>query len=131
VVPTTAASVGPSEAVVDRATAPFATLVRPEPTVRVHGPLDAPPPARPAIDADAAPQVADDTTPGPTLPVEPSVRVSAAHLVDPVGLRVVPFRPDPRWPLRRAAPRILDPFRGFPMRSAHLADLIDGSVPRR
>jgi hypothetical protein len=59
------------------------------------------------------------------LPVEPSVRVAAAHLVDPIGIRVVPFRPVTRWPLRRAAPRIYDPFRGFPHRSAHLADLMD------
>ena len=77
--------------------------------------------------ADELSVVAAPFAPSPKAPpIEPSVRVAAAHLVDPVGLRVVPFRPVTRWPLRRAAARIYDPFRGFPRRSAHLADLMAG-----
>lgn len=86
----------------------------------------APAPLAPAA-ADAAPAALAPTAPAP---VEPAVRVAAAHLVDPVGLRVVPYRPVSRWPLRRAAPRVLDPFRGFPQRSQVLADLMYGPTRR-
>lgn len=113
---------------------PFRTLAHQEAEPRAYGT-----PMRPPIDRAAAPVVAtveatlEAPEPAllPALPVEPSVRVSAAHLVDPVGLRVVPFRPSTRWPLRRATPRIYDPFRGFPLRSVHLADLMDGRADPR
>jgi hypothetical protein len=95
--------------------------VRPEAPV-LERPAQAVPPVAPVL--DLAPEAAAPAPVAPQ-PIEPSVRVSAAHLVDPVGLRVVPFRPTTRWPLRRAAPRIYDPFRGFPLRSVHLADLMD------
>ena len=92
--------------------------------------FEAPPVARPSAAVETSPEPAS-LAPLLPLPVEPSVPVSAAHLVDPVGLRVVPFRPSTRWPLRRAAPRIYDPFRGFPLRSVHLADLMDRGAAKR
>ncbi len=113
-----------------RATEAFRTLARPEAAPRTHRPLVAPPIAHPPVAVEPTPD-ATEPAPPPARPVEPTVRVSAAHLVDPVGLRVVPFRPSTRWPLRRAAPRIYDPFRGFPLRSVHLADLMDGATDRR
>ncbi|MFN2323204.1 MAG: hypothetical protein ABR510_09650 [Trueperaceae bacterium] len=125
---TTATTAAPARAA--RASAAFRTLARPQAPSRTHGALVAPPIARPSIAVPPTPD-ASDLAPRPATPVEPSVRVSEAHLVDPVGLRVVPFRPSTRWPLRRAAPRIYDPFRGFPLRSVHLADLMDGSTERR
>ena len=113
-----------------RTSDPFRTLARPETTPCAYDPLEAAPSARPAVAGEPTLDVIAPA-PLPAMPVEPSVRVSSAHLVDPVGLRVVPFRPSTRWPLRRAAPRIYDPFRGFPLRSMHLADLMDGrSDPR-
>ncbi len=123
-VPATAAPVRAVDAPV-RASDPLRTLARPEATARAHGTLEAPPLARSTMVLEPTPH-AIAPAPLPALPVEPSVRVSAAHLVDPVGLRVVPFRPSTRWPLRRPMPRIYDPFRGFPLRSVHLADLMDG-----
>jgi hypothetical protein len=135
VVPATSASVRPSDAAAAGAPDAFRTLRRPEPSTHAYGPLDAAPIARPAAAVEAVPveptPAAAAPAPLPLLPVEPSVRVAAAHLVDPVGLRVVPFRPTSRWPLRRAATRIGDPFRGFPLRSMHLADLMDGGPRRR
>lgn len=113
-----------------RASQPFRTLARPDATPRANEPFEAPPIARPAVAVEPTPE-ATEAAPPPAMPVEPSVRVSAAHLVDPLGLRVVPFRPSTRWPLRRAAPRIYDPFRGFPLRSVHLADLMDGPTDAR
>ena len=106
------------------------TAMRPAPTGRVHETFAPRPVAQPAPAVDRIP-AASASAPVSTRPIEPSVPVSAAHLVDPLGLRVVPFRPTSRWPLRRAAPRIYDPFRGFPLRSAHLADLMDGRAPGR
>jgi hypothetical protein len=124
-----------SAAAVPGTASPIRTLVRPETTSRAVGTLEAPPIARPI---DLVEPTLEPTAPAPapaaTLPtprVEPSVPVSAAHLVDPVGVRVVPFRPTTRWPLRRAAPRIYDPFRGFPLRSSHLADIMDGRIAER
>ena len=115
--------------------APIRTSARPEAAHRPVGTLEAPPIARPIdrIEPILEP-AAMAPAPAPTLPaprVEPTVPVSAAHLVDPVGVRVVPFRPNTRWPLRRAAPRIYDPFRGFPLRASHLADLMDGRTAER
>lgn len=128
-VATTPAPVRAADAVVHAPDA-FRTPRRPEAAPKGAGPLEAPVLDRPA---EVAPPAAGAIAPEPVAPrpVEPSVRVSAAHLVDPVGLRVVPFRPTTRWPLRRAAPRIYDPFRGFPLRSVHLADLMDGRTGRR
>ena len=114
----------PAIAAPARTSDPFRTLTNPEATPRGYGTLEAPSLAHPDVAGGATPGAAAPA-PMPALPVEPSVRVSAAHLVDPLGLRVVPFRPSTRWPLRRAAPRITDPFRGFPLRSLHLADLMD------
>lgn len=108
----------------------FRTLVRPEAASGAFGTHVAPRTARPAVVVEPAPEVTAPA-PLPAMPIEPSVRVSPAHLVDPVGLRVVPFRPSTRWPLRRAAPRIYDPFRGFPQRSLHLADLMDDRTTAR
>jgi len=122
-VPATAGRLHPTEAVVAAAAEPSRAMARPQLAPRVSGTLEAPPTARPSVRVEPT---LDATA---TAPLEPSVPVSAAHLVDPVGLRVVPFRPTSRWPLRRATPRIYDPFRGFPLRSAHLADLIDGRTP--
>lgn len=107
----------------------FRTLARPEAKSRAHGTLVAPP-IEYIAPAERTPEVTEPAQ-MPLAPVEPTVRVSAAHLVDPIGLRVVPFRPSTRWPLRRAAPRIYDPFRGFPLRSVHLADLMDGPTGPR
>jgi hypothetical protein len=44
---------------------------------------------------------------------------------DPLGVRVVPYRPDGTWPEgRRLHPRLYDPFRAFPARARTLRDLI-------
>ncbi|MDF1521462.1 MAG: hypothetical protein P1P87_01410 [Trueperaceae bacterium] len=64
-------------------------------------------------------------TTAPKAPVA-APPIDVAHLTDPRGLRVVAYRPASRWPLRRLATRIPDPFRGFPRRSTHLIELMYG-----
>jgi hypothetical protein len=51
--------------------------------------------------------------------------------LDPPGLRVVPYRPDERWPKgRRMHARLNDPFRAFPQRVPALLDLLHPRDPR-
>jgi len=87
------------------------------------------------------------TPPAPPLPAEPADRVTPPRsdwddgllheiliddadvptrlsLRDPDGLRVVPLRPDSRWPLRRAGDRVRNPFRAFPYRALYLSRLM-------
>lgn len=120
--PVRAATAGPTRALPLRAAAaPAASAPLPPAPGRAPRALPAQP-ASVATPVVAAPTVADE----PTATVTPSVPVAAKHLVDPVGLRVVPYRPVTRWPLRRAAPRVLDPFRGFPKRALVLGELMYG-----
>lgn len=80
-----------------------------------------------------APPVHDDLP--AAAPAAPAVAVAplidVAYLADPRGLRVVAYRPTSRWPLRRLATRIPDPFRGFPRRSTHLVELMYGRTRLR
>jgi hypothetical protein len=66
-----------------------------------------------------------------SAPIAAVPPIDVAHLTDPRGLRVVAYRPSSRWPLRRLATRIPDPFRGFPRRSTHLTELMYGRTGRR
>jgi hypothetical protein len=51
--------------------------------------------------------------------------------LDPPGLRVVPYRPDARWPRgRRMHARLNDPFHGFPQRVPALLELLHPRDPR-
>ena len=82
-----------------------------------HVPFRIRPWNRPAIAPTAAPAV---EPPAPVFePVAP--RTPAA---DPVGIRVVPLRPDSPWPPRTARQRVLNPFRAFPFRATHLSRLM-------
>jgi hypothetical protein len=76
----------------------------------------------------AAPMAASTTT---SKAPAAAPLIDLAQLADPRGLRVVAYRPTSRWPLRRLATRIPDPFRGFPRRSTHLIELMYGRAPLR
>jgi hypothetical protein len=64
------------------------------------------------------------------------IREDEVHLLqlgpsDPPGVRVVPYRPDDRWPTRRRVQsRLVDPFRAFPQRVPALLDLLHPRDPR-
>lgn len=64
----------------------------------------------------------------PTASVAEPVELAPS---DPVGLRVLPYRPAATWPEHRLVhPRVYDPFRAFPRRAAHLVALIHPRDPR-
>ncbi|TVR85163.1 MAG: hypothetical protein EA416_17375 [Trueperaceae bacterium] len=63
-------------------------------------------------------------TPQPAAPAR-------ARVVDPIDLRVVPFVPsDNGARQRRVHPRVVNPFRAFPNRGAHLYDMMNPRDPR-
>ena len=73
-------------------------------------------PGRPAGEPGARPLSADAVE---LLPL-----TSAADS-DPVGVRVLPLRPDSAWPVRRrASGRLSNPFHAFPYRAVHLGRIM-------
>ena len=81
---------------------------------------------RPSLPSAPPSDALADATPLP--PAAPA----RARVVDPIDLRVVPFVPsdDRAAQRRRAHPRVLNPFRAFPERGAHLFELMNPRDPR-
>jgi len=71
------------------------------------------------------------TAPRPAAPAAARSAPTAVGLsrTDPVGVRVVPLRPESNWPERRARDRVSNPFRQFPYRALHLARMISALEP--
>jgi len=91
------------------------------PRLRIPAPRTQP---RAAVAAQAAVPV---PAPVPTAAAAAAVVArpgGGLAVADPVGLRVVPLRPDSAWPVRRARDRISNPFRGFPYRAMYLAEMM-------
>lgn len=87
--------------------------------LRIPAPRTQPPAAVAAQAADPVPAL------GPTAATAVVARPGGGLAVaDPVGLRVVPLRPDSSWPVRRARDRISNPFRSFPYRAMYLAEMM-------
>jgi hypothetical protein len=91
---------------------------------------------RAALVAEPRPSLAAALRPAPPSAVvaDATTQTAAparARVVDPIDLRVVPFVPsDNGTTQRRVHPRVLNPFRAFPNRGAHLYELMHPRDPR-